>query len=323
MPVVSVVVPNYNHAPFLEQRIESILTQTFKEFELIILDDCSSDHSMEIIEGYRLHPKVTHIVRNETNSGATFKQWQKGINLAAGNYIWIAESDDWCEPTLLETLVKGITDNENVVISYCGSLVVQDNDEILYTSLDKKLSRVTDGTTFIKSSLTESNIIFNASMALFSKESFQEISLEFTEYKFIGDWLFWILMAQKGQVFTSGKYLNYFRKHGSAVSGRSMDDGTYYREYQKLANYLLENNLVDKSRFIYLLYKKYKKLIHSGIAADTKKILRDSYRAVIGPGNIKRLQTAEVIHDAKISAWIITPPLIKNTIRKILPGTGK
>src|ERR1700742_1367615 len=107
MAKVSVIVPNYNHSRYLNQRIDSVLSQTYQDFELIILDDCSTDDSRKIIKQYQEHPKVSHIVFNETNSGTTFKQWKKGIELAKGKYIWIAESDDWCEPNLLETLVGG------------------------------------------------------------------------------------------------------------------------------------------------------------------------------------------------------------------------
>ena len=74
MPTVSVIVPNYCHAPYLEQRIESILQQTFQDFELILLDDCSTDGSREILERYRNHPKVSGIFYNERNSGSPFKQ---------------------------------------------------------------------------------------------------------------------------------------------------------------------------------------------------------------------------------------------------------
>ncbi|MDR1783951.1 MAG: glycosyltransferase, partial [Dysgonamonadaceae bacterium] len=98
---VSVILPNYNHARFLEQRIQSIVDQTFQEFELIILDDCSTDDSRGIIENYRDNPKVSQIIYNEQNSGSTFKQWIKGINAAKGEYIWLAESDDWAENDFL------------------------------------------------------------------------------------------------------------------------------------------------------------------------------------------------------------------------------
>src|SRR5207342_2166753 len=82
MPEVSVIIPNYNHAVYLEQRIESVLNQTFQDFELIILDDCSPDNSRDVIDQYRVNSKVSHIVYNSINSGSTFKQWQKGIELS-------------------------------------------------------------------------------------------------------------------------------------------------------------------------------------------------------------------------------------------------
>src|SRR6187549_2432119 len=95
--LVSVIIPNYNHAKFLRQRLESVLNQSFRDFEVIILDDCSTDESFQVIEDYRAHPKVSHIVFNKENTGSTFIQWKKGIELAKGEWIWIAESDDWCE----------------------------------------------------------------------------------------------------------------------------------------------------------------------------------------------------------------------------------
>ena len=102
-PKVSVIVPNYNYARYLKARIDSILNQTFQDFELILLDDCSTDNSAEVLEGYRTHPLVAHLVVNTQNTGSPFAQWFRGIGLAQGEYIWIAESDDLAEPTFLET----------------------------------------------------------------------------------------------------------------------------------------------------------------------------------------------------------------------------
>jgi len=102
MPKVSVIVPNYNHAPYLRQRIESILNQTYQDFEVILLDDCSTDNSRDILNNYRNQSKVSHCIFNAVNGKSAFQQWQKGVQLAKGEYIWIAESDDWAEPEFLE-----------------------------------------------------------------------------------------------------------------------------------------------------------------------------------------------------------------------------
>src|SRR6267378_4281709 len=119
-PRVSVVVPNYNHARFLRQRLDSIVGQTFQNFEVILLDDCSTDESRSILSEYARDPRV-RIEFNEKNSGSTFKQWNKGVRLARGKCVWIAESDDYAEPKLLEKLVDRLDADPKTVFSYCRS----------------------------------------------------------------------------------------------------------------------------------------------------------------------------------------------------------
>jgi glycosyltransferase involved in cell wall biosynthesis len=80
-PLVSIIIPNYNHARFLDERMTSVLEQTYQHIEVIILDDCSTDNSREVIEKYRSNPKVSKIVFNDTNSRSPFKQWYKGFQL--------------------------------------------------------------------------------------------------------------------------------------------------------------------------------------------------------------------------------------------------
>ncbi|MFN7014544.1 MAG: glycosyltransferase family 2 protein, partial [Bacteroidia bacterium] len=123
---VSVIVPNYNHAAYLRQRLDSIFQQTFQDFEVILLDDRSADHSVEILQAYaqQYAHKVTHLVVNEENTGNPFVQWKKGIELAQGEFIWIAESDDFCEPTLLETLYRALQDKPSVPVAAANLIQV-------------------------------------------------------------------------------------------------------------------------------------------------------------------------------------------------------
>src|SRR5882762_42615 len=119
-PTVSIVVPNYNHARFLRQRLDSIVGQTFQDFELILLDDCSTDESQSILREYATDSRV-RLEFNEKNSGSTFKQWNKGVRLARGEYIWIAESDDYADERLLERLVGVLEAEPEVTLAYCRS----------------------------------------------------------------------------------------------------------------------------------------------------------------------------------------------------------
>ena len=122
-PAVSVIVPNYNHAPFLRQRIDSILNQTFQDLELIILDDCSTDDSRRIIESYRNEPRVRAIIYNEANSGSTFAQWKRGLREARGKYVWIAESDDYADADFLSVLVSTLENHPEAAVAFTGSVM--------------------------------------------------------------------------------------------------------------------------------------------------------------------------------------------------------
>lgn len=244
MPKVSIIIPNYNHAVFLEQRIETVIHQTYQDFEVILMDDCSTDHSITIIEKYKTHPKIS-IVYNDENTGSTFKQWEKGIKLSKGKYIWIAESDDWCELNLLEHLVNGIEQDENCVISYCQSYCIQDENKINWISHDNYLSDVVDGTTFMKTRLLLHNPIYNASMVIWKREFFPMISAEFKNYKLCGDWFFWMDLCRQGKVHISGRLLNYFRKHENDVSGKAIKSGLIYVEALNIINSFFQRGLIS------------------------------------------------------------------------------
>lgn len=281
MPRVSVIIPNYNHSKYLDQRIRSVLSQTYQDFEIILLDDCSTDSSREILNNYSKSSKVTHIVFNKENSGSTFKQWKKGIDLAAGELIWIAESDDWCEPTLLETLIEGIDKDEDCVISYCQSYCVNDDEKIIFQSSHSRLSEIIDGKLFIQEYLSVPVSIYNTSMVIWKKDKFQFISDEFMSYKFCGDWLFWIELSKFGKVHVSGRILNYFRKHGGDVSGKAYQSGLNFIEELKVIDSIFKANLITEQKY-YNAYKK--KFIEYWMVKDT---IDKTYKK-----NIKKLFSA-------------------------------
>ena len=257
MPEVSVIIPNYNHAPFLKERIDSVLQQTYQDFEVIILDDCSQDSSRQIIESYRADSRVSHIIYNESNSGNTFKQWEKGIELAKGKYIWIAESDDWCEPSLLSILVQAFQKEPALVLSYVQSYSIAGNNKIQWVSKQDQLETIMEGSDFVNKKLLHGNAIFNASMALFKKSVYNDIPVTYTGYKFCGDWLFWSEIARRGKIFISGKALNYFRNHDADVSGKAYSDGSNYVEELQVLFSFLDAALITEKEFVAALTAKH------------------------------------------------------------------
>ncbi|MGV6829982.1 MAG: glycosyltransferase family 2 protein, partial [bacterium] len=129
-PKISIIVPNYNHEKYIEQRLFSIFNQTYQDFEVILLDDASTDKSPEILKSYEHHEKVQSLIINDSNSGSPFLQWQRGIQLSKGDLIWIAESDDYCELNFLEILVNQKSKNTNLI--YSQSTDVNELNEVIY-----------------------------------------------------------------------------------------------------------------------------------------------------------------------------------------------
>ncbi len=244
MPTVSVIIPNYNHARYLRRRIDSVLAQTFQDFEIILLDDCSKDDSRDIIETYRGNSKVSHIVYNEENSGSPFKQWEKGVLLSQGKYIWIAESDDWCERNLLESLLPPLETDTHCVISYCQCYMVDDENNIKFRSYYPKLQETLPGNRFVKEYMVKDNAIWNASMAIWRRESYARLKKDFLDYRFCGDWLFWIRLALTGAVHVDGRLLNYFRKHEGDVSGPVYRSGYNFVEELHLLNTVYREGVI-------------------------------------------------------------------------------
>jgi len=242
-PLVSVIVPNYNYARYLEERLESILTQRFQDFELILLDDCSTDESRSLLERYASHPKVSHYLPNEQNSGSPFAQWERGLELARGRYVWIAESDDSCTPELLERLVAALEARPDAVLAYCGSLQVDEQGERLPRDYDRwqedQQLYTYSPSYYLRHRLSRENSIYNASMVVFRREAW--LRLEDKAYlgmRSCGDWLFWIKLVEQGAVLELRSKLNRFRQHTQRVTVRSDQSGARLSEHVAITRYL-------------------------------------------------------------------------------------
>lgn len=237
---VSVIVPSYNHAQYLEERIESILKQSYSEFEVILLDNLSSDNSAEILEKYKNHPKVSHCIINEKNSGSTFYQWNKGMSLAKGDLIWIAESDDVADPTFLEKLVPAFINNPNLVLAYSQSYRMNAQGEVTGSwkdctdHMDSELFKndfELSGLEYFERFLNFGNTIPNASAVVFKKQKYHDVGGANPRLKFIGDWDIWAKIVTQGDVFFYHNCLNYFRYHDTSViaQARKKKDHFEYR----------------------------------------------------------------------------------------------
>ena len=249
---ISVVIPNYNYARYLRERIGSVLRQTYPVYELIFLDDHSTDNSLEIFaewvpEMESRHIKVACVV-NEQNSGSVFGQWIKGISLASGDYIWIAEADDWCADQFLETVMKPFHLDRQVVLSYTQSKQMDQEGKILdenylkYTNdIDRekwKSSYIADGRKEITEALVVKNTIPNVSGTVFKKFDIADVAKEIMQFKIAGDYYFYVWLLQKGKIAYHHVSLNMHRRHTNSVTIRE-NNLLHYQEVVRMQDSII------------------------------------------------------------------------------------
>lgn len=247
MPTVSVIVPNYNHARFLSRRIDSVLKQSFQDFELILMDDSSTDDSRSILSLYAKDPRV-RIEFNEGNSGSTFKQWNKGVRLARGKYVWIAESDDYADPHLLERLVEVLDREPTVTFVYCQSWRVSEDDRLNgfadfyleYLDANRwKADFCVDGHEECRNYFIFSNTVPNASAVVFRRAVFERVGGADESLRMCGDWKLWVAMALTGRIAYLGEPLNYYRSHDTSVRSKSRKEQLDVAESLQVISWIL------------------------------------------------------------------------------------
>lgn len=233
MPKVSVIIPNYNHARFLAQRIQSVLDQTYQDFEILYLDDASTDNSNEVAARFQTDSRIRFIL-NQTNSGSPFKQWNKGIKAATGEYIWIAESDDFADSTFLATLVPILEEHPEVGVAYCQSCQVDENSspicQMTWWTDDLDPARwlsdfINHGVDECRDYLIFKNTIPNASAVLVRRYLFDVIGYAEENMRLCGDWLTWIKLLLQSDIAFVAKPLNYYRTHSTTVRSQSKTIG--------------------------------------------------------------------------------------------------
>ena len=246
MPKVSVIVPNYNHSEFLRQRLDCIYGQTHLNIEVLLLDDCSSDSSRDILDQYaRKHPNITTTLYNEHNSGGVFRQWSKGIKAACGDLIWIAESDDYCDTNFLEILVQAFSD-ESVLLAYAKTVFVDRDqnplpDGFRFQLLDLPSSHrwldsyVATAHKEVNQGLGIKNTIPNASGVVFRRPEGMTLldDPHWLSMRVAGDWVFYLTLICGGKIAFCESTNNYFRRYQGSTAEVAYSQEYFYREVGK------------------------------------------------------------------------------------------
>ena len=259
---ISVVVPNYNYSNYLYQRVYSILNQNYKIHELIILDDASKDNSLFYIK--QIEQKISEFVNvkvvvNDINSGNAFSQWQKGINLATGDYVWVAEADDYAKKNFLNEVVSPLKKNNNIVISYADTGFIDSNGYITKNSLVDQIDILKTNhwnASYVNKGIAEINCysylnctIPNVSGTIIKKGNYDEIFESAKKFHQSGDWFTYLNILNLGDISFINKTLNYYRVHGNNIS-QTFDKKAHILEIQRIYKFVKEKYGIDDEQQI-------------------------------------------------------------------------
>jgi Glycosyl transferase family 2 len=210
-PVVSFVVPCYNLAHLLGECVESILAQSYQDFEVLVMDDCSPDNTGEVTRAFA-DGRVMY-VRNDQNQGH-LRNYNKGIGLSRGKYIWLISADDYLRrPYVLQRYVEVLEAHPEVGYVFCDGVGVTGGVETgrLTSSLHGDRDRICEGHDFLRTLLRWNSVLAPAGMA--RRECYEMTKGFPLDLPWAGDWYLWCVFALHWNVAYLAEPMVCYRAH--------------------------------------------------------------------------------------------------------------
>ncbi|MFT4062791.1 MAG: glycosyltransferase [Edaphocola sp.] len=247
-PKISVIVPAYNAAAYLEKCVDSLLSQTLPDIEIILVDDASTDHTLALMQGYaRLHPDKIKVIHSDVNlrqGGAR----NLGLQAATGLFIGFVDSDDWVEPEMYAALYHA-AHNEDSDIAYCLRKQVhtdgcEEGDSATYflptgnVTEDSRREMLVRHVTFIQ-------------RYIYKRSLFAEHQISFPTHLWYEDMMIdpLVLMYVRKISAVKKPFYNYFIRLGSTITSKN---NTKYRDRVKVSQIIVDEL---KKRGFYEQYK--------------------------------------------------------------------
>lgn len=210
-PQISIIIATYNREAFIAEAIESILNQTYKDWEMIIIDDASEDKTEEIVKKYINNDSRIKYFKNEKNLGIA-KSRNRGLNLAEGIYIAPLDSDDiWIDKDKLKKQIEFLDANPDYALLGGGIMHIDKNSNYI----KKVLFPVYDS--LIRNIILQYNP-FAQSTLLFRKNIALELGGYSTEYKICDDYDLWLKFGIKYKFTNIPQVLSGYRIHGNNIT---------------------------------------------------------------------------------------------------------
>jgi glycosyltransferase involved in cell wall biosynthesis len=231
--LVSVVVASYNHARYLQRRMDSLFGQTYPDIEILVIDDCSPDDSVAVLQAYARHPRVQLIMRASNGGWVTVSN--QGIEQSRGEYVLFANCDDDCEPQMIERLVAALAEQPAIGLAFCRSVMIDEDSTPIGDDFSVRepafrarcerdciLTREE-----MRRFLMHSCVIPNLSAALIRRSCFDRVGVLSHDYRACSDWDLFFRIADHFDFAYIAAPLNLFRQHGRTIRSATKGRITY------------------------------------------------------------------------------------------------
>jgi glycosyltransferase involved in cell wall biosynthesis len=264
MPKVSIILPTYNGAKWIKNAMQSVLNQSFVDWELLVVNDGSIDNTDEVISSFT-DERIKYI-KNEQNLGLQ-KTLNKGINLAKGEYVARLDDDDqWIDLHKLEKQIEYLEQNKKCVLVGTGVIVVDENGKEILRYLNKKTDKKIRASILFKNNFVHSSVVFR-------KDKVLEVGLygEGEESHHIEDYDLWLRLGLVGEFYNLPIYGVLYMTRNSGISLKNRKEQflkslnlikKYKNKYPNFYAYFVLAFLRNSLYFIYLkIPKKIQKVI--------------------------------------------------------------
>ncbi|WP_143244776.1 glycosyltransferase family 2 protein, partial [Basilea psittacipulmonis] len=299
-PFISVIMPAYNVEKYIEKSIRAVLAQTYRHFELIVIDDGSKDNTGKIIQKLALEDSRIKFIENKNNKGIVCTL-NMVVSQVKGDYIARMDADDMAYPFWLDTIVSWMEEKLDVLI--CGSAMkvhaVNSILEVPETNLD--ITRKF----FINCPMLHPTVLIRPKV-------FKEFGLKYDDYKHAEDYKLWFEISKKGKLANLSMPLVEYRVHDTQVSR------TYSNEQRNTAN------RIRKEVWAYYLPILYPSLkIELNLTFDDARKLYDYFRPIYSQMEVKEKEfIQEIIYMYYMSLiqyrWVDLLKFIKMSPKEIL-----
>lgn len=241
LPLVSVCIPVYNGEKYIKYTIDSVLNQTYKNLEIIICDNCSTDNTVSIVESY--NDKRIKLYKNRSNIGA-LNNSNKCIELSSGYYIKFVYADDIINRNTLEEMVSIMEKNSKIALSAVNFCHIDEKNSIITKPILNMSSGKYSSKPIFRRLVIEGNIIGCPSGVMIRKSFLNIVGLFKDELKYMSDYDMWIKLCKVGDFYFINKSYMYFRVHLNSISNNNISTIKRVKDF-----YYLLNKYIDDINF--------------------------------------------------------------------------